>query len=167
VLTGAQGDAVLAELDKAVTTAVQRADETRAEGESGIVAGVLDFFDLDHTSQLDAQAGAASIMAGAVQRLRSDLPAAVADPQMGARWLDAARSAAAELASLQSDITEATIEDTIAKTATATGTQVKEGINLGAGSAARLLWASIPWWVLAAGVVGLGAYGYVTYRRVA
>jgi hypothetical protein len=167
LLTQAQGDAVLDQLHQALAAATERADENRAAGEQGIVAGVLELFSLDHISQLDAQAGAVRIMGGAVARLEQDLPAAIADPANGARWLDAARSAATELATLQSDITEATIEDTIAKTATATGTQVKEGINLAAGSAARLISASIPWWVLVAGVAGVVAYGYVTYRRVA
>lgn len=166
MLTRAQGDAVLEQLDQAVAAATRLADQNRAEGESGIIAGVLGFLNLDHTSQLDAQAGAARIVGSAVARLRSDLPAAVATPEFGARWLDAAKSAAHELETMQEDITEATIEDTLAKTATATGTAVKEGANIVVGNAGRFVWASIPWWLIAGGAIAAGAYAYLQVRRV-
>jgi hypothetical protein len=167
VLTRAQGDAVLADLDKAFAAALARAETNRAEGESGIISGILGLFGADHTSQLDAQVGAVNIIGSAIQRLRSDLPAAVDVPAAGDRWSDAARVAAYELESLQSDITAATIEDTLAQTAAATGNQVKEGVNIVAGNTARLVWSAIPWWVLVGGaLVGVG-FVYVQVRRAA
>jgi hypothetical protein len=167
VLTQAQGDAVLADLDKAFAAALARAETNRAEGESGIVAGILGLFGADHTSQLDAQVGAVNIIGSAIQRLRSDLPAAVDVPAAADRWSDAARVAAYELESLQSDITAATIEDTLAKTTAATGNQVKEGVNIVAGNTARLVWSAIPWWVLVGGALVGAGYVYLQVRRVA
>jgi hypothetical protein len=167
VLTQAQGDAVLADLNRGFTAAQQRAVQNREEGESGIIAGVLGLFGLDHISQLDAQVGAVAIMGSAIARLQSSLPAAVADSAAGDRWSDAAKSVAHELESVQDDITSATIEDTLAKTATATGTQVKEGVNIVAGNVARLTWSAIPWWVLAGGALAAGGYVYLQVRRLA
>jgi hypothetical protein len=165
VLTRAQGEAVLADLDKAFAAALARAETNRAEGESGIIAGILGLFGADHTSQLDAQVGAVNIIGSAIQRLRSDLPAAVDVPAAGERWSDAARYAAHELATLQSDISEATIEDTLAKTAAATGNQVKEGVDIVAGNTARLVWSAIPWWVLVGGALAGAGYVYLQVRR--
>jgi hypothetical protein len=167
VLTQAQGDAVLADLNRGFAAAQQRAAQNQEEGESGIVAGVLELFGLDHISQLDAQVGAVGMMGTAIARLQSILPAAVADSAAGDRWSDAAKSIAQELESVQDDITSATIEDTLAKTATASGTQVKQGINMVAGNVARLTWSAIPWWVLAGGALVAGGYVYLQVRRVA
>jgi hypothetical protein len=184
VLTRAQGDAVLADLDKAFAAALARAETNRAEGESGIVAGILGFLDhtlvidssgvsvvstgdYSHAGQLDAQVGAVNMIGSAIQRLRSDLPAAVDVPAAGDRWSDAARYAAHELESLQSDITAATIEDTLAQTAAATGNQVKEGVNIVAGNTARLVWSAIPWWVLVGGALVGAGFVYLQVRRVA
>lgn len=166
MLTRAQGDAVLAQLNLAVTAAAQRASENQAEGESGIIAGVLGLFDLGHTSQLDAQVGAVNIVGSAVARLQADLPSAVDDPVAGDRWLDAAKTAATELESMQTDITQATIEDTLAQTEAASGTQIKQGVNIVAGGATRFVWSAIPWWVLAGGALALGGYAYLQVRRV-
>jgi hypothetical protein len=164
VLTRAQGDAVLADLNRAVAAAQQRAEQNREEGESGIVAGVLGIFGADHTSQLDAQVGAVRMVGSAVARLASDLPAAVDDEAAGDRWIDAAQSTARTLVSMDADITEATIGDTLRQTATATGTQVRKGITTAAEEAGGFVWNALPWWVIALGAAGVLGIAYLKLR---
>jgi hypothetical protein len=141
-LDRATADAVLATLRAEAQSTLANAEKNQRDGESGISHGLLSVFGADHDSQLDEQVGAVKIVISSIDRLAGDEDSAVNDRDWGDRWLDAARAAENALKEMSVYQADATIDDTLKRTATATEQQVNQAVSAAAG----FVWRAIPWW---------------------
>jgi hypothetical protein len=153
VLTDAQAQAVLAELDAATA----RAMASVKAREQGGAQGALAWLGISNADTLASVEGAVRNVQASVERLRSSVPDAVADDRRGALWLDAARSALAEVKSIAQDAVTASIDDVLASTASATAATV--------GKAASFTLSLLPWWLWVVGAVGIGGFVYLRVRK--
>jgi hypothetical protein len=160
MLTLVQAQAVLVRLDSDAK-ATLASTQARVRNNSGLVRGIMTIFDGDPNSQLQASVGAVRIIQGSIDRLRADVPAAVADPDRGDRWANTAREAQNSLKMIDGYQAVATIDAVLSQTFTATVTTVRDGAaKLGAGVASL-----VPGWAWAVIALAVGGGLYLKTRR--
>jgi hypothetical protein len=166
MLTTEQGNAILTSLDDSYSIILAKAKANVSDiANHRIVDGILTIFSVGAEYQrenlLRQQLETVQMMGDQIQGLRDMLPGAVADEEMGNRWIDAAKNFEQRLREAAPDLEITPVTQILRESINTAAGVVKSGVEGVVSTIPKLL----PAWLIVLIVGGVGAYFYFRFRR--